>query len=114
MLDIWVGDTNIAPYIWIFILIILFPCQLALCFKVRKIVIRLLPAVILFILTVSSLIAMATGTGWEVLLYLIYSVYLSIALLVCGIAWATWAIVRKIRKKEQIKLVKTENKEAGL
>jgi len=104
MLDIWIGDTNIAPYILLFILIIIFPCQLALCFKVRKLGIRLLPAIIIFILTVSSFIAMATSTGWDVLLYLIFSVYLSIALLVCGIAWATWAIVRKIRKKRTDKV----------
>ena len=98
MLDVWIGDINIAPYIWVFTLIVVFPIQLALCFKVKSKIVRLLPVIILFVLTVVATIATTTGIDWDALFYLICAVYLAIMLFVCGIAWGIWAIIRKKSK----------------
>lgn len=98
MLDIWIGDINIAPFICIFTLIVVFPIQLALCFKVKSKIIRLLPVIILSVLTVAAAIATMVGIDWDALFYLICTIYLAIMLFVCGIGWGIWAIVRKRNK----------------
>ena len=95
MLDVWIGDINIAPFIWIFTLIVVFPIQLALCFKVKSKVVRLLPVIILSVLAVAAAIATATSIDWDALFYLICVVYLVIMLFASGIGWGIWAIVRK-------------------
>lgn len=98
MLDVWIGDINIAPFIWIFTLIVVLPVQLALCFKVKSKLVRLLPVIILSTLTLIAAIAATTSIDWDALFYLICAVYLAIMLFVCGIAWGIWAIVRKKNK----------------
>ena len=100
MFDVWIGDTNIAPFLWIFTLIVVFPIQLALCFKVKSKIVRLLPVGVLSALTIAAAIAAATSIDWDALFYLICAVYLAIMLFVCSIAWGIWAIVRCIRKKK--------------
>lgn len=95
MLDIWIGNTNIAPFIWIFIIIGVLPIQLALCFKVKSKTVRFLPIIILAILAVIAASAAMTSTNWDAIFYLVSAVYLAIMLAVCGIGWGIWAIVRK-------------------
>lgn len=98
MLDVWIGDINIAPFIWSFTLIVVLPVQLALCFKVKSKLVRLLPVIILSTLTLIAAIAAATSIDWDAIFYLVSAVYLTIMLLVCGIGWGIWAIVRKKNK----------------
>ena len=95
MFDIWIDDINIAPFIWIFTLIVVFPIQLTLCFKVKSKVVRLLPVIILSVLAVAAAIATATSIDWDALFYLICVAYLVIMLFACGIGWGIWAIIRK-------------------
>lgn len=99
MFDVWIGDINIAPFIWIFTLIVVLPIQLALCFKVKSKIVRLLPVVVLSVLAVAAAIATATSIDWDALFYLICAVYLAIMLFVCGIAWGIWALVAFIKKR---------------
>ena len=98
MFDIWIGDINIAPFIWLFTLIVVLPIQLVLCFKVKSKIVRLLPVIILTALTIVSAVAAAVGTDWDVLFYLICAVYFAIMLFVCGFGWGIWAIIKKARK----------------
>jgi len=102
--DLWIGDVNVAPFIWIFILTAVLPVQLVLCFKVKSKIVRLLPAMIFAVLAAASAIAVAVKTDWSALFYLICAVYLAIMLFVCGIGWGIWAIVRK-RTSTRIKTV---------
>lgn len=95
MLDIWIGDINIAPILWIFTFFVIFPIQLTFCFKVKSKIVRLLPVIILSILTAAAIIAAFAGTGWDVIFYLVSAVYLAIMLFVCGIAWGIWFIIKK-------------------
>ena len=101
MFDVWIGDMNIAPFLWIFTLIVVLPIQLALCFKVKSKIVRLLPVIILSILTLIAAVASATSIDWSALLYLIFAVYLGIMLFVCGIGWGIWAITVFVKKRKQ-------------
>lgn len=102
MFDVWIGDVNIAPFLWIFTLIVILPVQTALCFKVKSKIVRLMPVVILSVLIVIVGIASATRIDWSALFYLICAVYLGIMLFVCGIGWGIWMIVMYIRKRRTI------------
>lgn len=101
MFDVWIGDMNIAPFLWIFTLVVVLPIQLVLCFKVKSKIVRLLPVIILSILTLIAAIASATSIDWSALFYLIFAVYLGIMLFVCGIGWGIWAITVFLTKKKQ-------------
>lgn len=94
MFDIWIGDINIAPFIWLFTLIVVLPIQLVLCFRVKSKLIRLLPVIIFSVLSATAAVATATRTDWDAIFYLICAVYLTIMLIVCGIGWGIWAIIR--------------------
>lgn len=98
MFDVWIGDVNIALFIWIFILIVVLPLQLVLCFKVKSKFMRLLPVIVLSVLIIASAVAATVGTDWDVLFYLICTVYFAIMLFVCGFGWGIWAIIKKARK----------------
>ena len=69
--------------------------QLLLCFKTKKIFIKLLPIALLIVSTIVFSICSASINGWDGLGYLFFAL-LSLGLLfVCGIGWGIWAIVRK-------------------
>ena len=69
--------------------------QLLLCFKVKKILIKLLPIALLIITTIVFSICSASINGWDGLGYLFFAM-LSVGLIfVCGIGWGIWAINRK-------------------
>ena len=103
MFDVWVGGTNIAPFLWLFALIVIFPLQIILCFKAKNKVVRLLPVIIFSALTAAAIIAVAVSIDWSALFYLIFAVYFAIMLLFCGAAWLTWFIVKKLKAKNAIK-----------
>jgi len=98
MFDIWIDGVNIAPIIWILILIVILPIQLVLCFRVKSKILRMLPVIIFSALTAVFGIAAAVGIGWDVLFYLICTVYFAIMLFVCGVGWGVWAIAGKVKK----------------
>ena len=69
--------------------------QLLLCFKVKKIFIKLLPIALLIVLTIIFSICSASINGWDGFSYLFFA-FLSFGLiLVCGVGWGVWAIIRK-------------------
>ena len=71
--------------------------QLLLCFKVKPLIIRLLPALILAAITALLLIATLISNGWNSLGYLILTLWAAILLAACGVGWAVWGISRLIK-----------------
>ena len=69
--------------------------QLLLCFKVKKIFIKLLPIVLLIVSTVVFSICSASINGWDGLGYLFFALLSFGLILVCGLGWSVWAIIRK-------------------
>ena len=69
--------------------------QLLVCFKTKKIFIKLLPIALLIVSTIVFSICSASINGWDGLGYLFFA-FLSFGLIiVCGVAWGIWAIARK-------------------
>ena len=69
--------------------------QLLLCFKAKKIIIKLLPIALFIVSTIVFTFCSATINGWDGLGYLFVAL-LSFGLIwVCGLGWGIWAITRK-------------------
>lgn len=69
--------------------------QLLLCFKAKKIFIKLLPIALLIVLSIVFCICSASINGWDGLGYLFFALLSFGLILVCGIGWAIWAIIKK-------------------
>ena len=77
---------------------VILPGQLFLCFKLRNIVLRLLPTVLLFLACIANLIIGLCISGWDGLFFIFLAIHIGFGLLVDGIAWGIWAMVGHIRK----------------
>ncbi|MCF0121202.1 MAG: hypothetical protein HUJ65_06145, partial [Oscillospiraceae bacterium] len=74
--------------------------QLLLCFKVKSLIIRLLPVIVFTLLTaVNVCLAYAAG-DWDAIAYLAIGVLTLIMLAACGIGWGVWGISRLFRRKK--------------
>ena len=69
--------------------------QLMVCFKVKKIFLKLLPMALLVVSTIVFSICSASVNGWDGLGYLFFALLSFGLLFVCGIGWGVWAIFRK-------------------
>ena len=69
--------------------------QLLLCFKAKKIFIKLLPITLLIVSTIVFSICSASINGWDGLGYLFFALLSFGLILVCSIGWGVWAIIRK-------------------
>lgn len=94
MYDFWFGDVNLAPILLFLAIFVIFPGQLVLCFKTKSRMIRLLPTIVLSVVTTAAVIAACVCMGWDIVFYIVSAIYLAIMLHLCGAAWAIWAIVR--------------------
>ena len=69
--------------------------QLLLCFKAKKIFIKLLPIALLIVSTIVFSIYSTTTSFWDALGYLFFALLSFGLILVCGLGWGAWAIARK-------------------
>ena len=97
----WIGDISLSEFVLILSVVVILPVQLLLCFKVKSLLIRLLPISMLGILAVISLLMTLNSTGWDTLGYIFFAIYAAIMILMCGISWGVWAIVNLIKKKTE-------------
>ena len=95
------------PIVWVLILsvVAVFPCQLLLCFKVRSIIVRLLPLVGLLIATALFAYKSFTASGWDGLGYLLIAFLTAILFGVCGLCWAIFGIVRYVKKRRSANVI---------
>lgn len=77
---------------------VLFVVQLALCFHLKSKLPRLIPALVLLLLTVAFLILVFASEGWDSLGYLLLAVVTASFMGVCGLAWAIFGITIWIRR----------------
>ena len=99
MFDVWAGDIELTATVLIFFVVVFLPVQLLLCFKVKSRVIRLLPVIVLAVLTVFFVVKSVTNTDWEAFGNIFLAVYSGLMLLMCGVGWGIWAVSRFVRKK---------------
>ena len=100
MFDIWIGDVELTALTLIISLVLLLPVQLLLCFKVKNRYIRLLPLIILSLLTVTFVFLSISTLGWDGLGYTFLAIFAGFMLFICGAAWGIWAVV-KLRKRSK-------------
>ena len=87
----------------ILLVVCVFAAQIFLCFKARRLVVRLLPTVL------SALAAMVCGvmcmiiTGWDVFAWLIFLIVFLIMLGECALAWLIRAIVWFAKRRSAAK-----------
>ena len=104
MFDMWARDTEITTVIFACAVFVVFPLQLLLCFKAKKLLIKLLPTVIPGAATLVFFIMMTTSRDWSALLYVILAAFSGVLLFFSAIAWGIYAIARlvaKIKRKNQ-------------
>ena len=69
--------------------------QLLLCFKAKKICIKLLPIALLIVSMIIFSVLSACVGGWDGIGYLFFALLSFGLILVCGVGWAIWVIARK-------------------
>ena len=100
MFDLWIGNIELTTPVLIFSIIVLLPIQLLLCFKVKNKAIRLLPIILLSIPTLIFVIMTTTTQGWDSLGYVFLAIFTGFMMLICGLAWGIWAIIKHKQKKK--------------
>ena len=98
MFDIWLGDIDFTLLMMIVSAVIILPVQLFLCFKVKSRIIRFIPIIALFILAVIAIIKYSNVTAWDGLFFVVVVMYEAFMLLMCGIGWGVWALVKVLKK----------------
>lgn len=98
MFDIYIGEIELTEVIIFASILIIIPTQLFLCFKVRNLLIKLLPIITLLILIVSFFCMSQFAEGWDGLGYIILAMLAGILLVACVFAWIIWFVVKRIKK----------------
>lgn len=75
--------------------------QLLLCFLLKRLWLKLLPAGLSFTAALVFFILMVTIQGWDAVGYLILMVISLAVLGVCALGWGIWAIAAIIRKRKK-------------
>ena len=99
--DVWIGNIEFTTFIAICSVFIVLPVQLLLCFKVKNTFIRLLPSILLAITTIFLFCLMYSAEEWDAIGYALLGVFSGVMLIVVGIAWCIWAVVRAINKRKK-------------
>lgn len=99
MFEVLLGDMNPVGIILAIVAVIILPVQLLLCFKVKSFIIRLMPIIILVLAVVITIVTNLDVSGWDGLLFVFGVIYVAYVMLMCGIGWGIWAIVKRIKKK---------------
>ena len=99
MFDSFTPDTVIVILIVAFAVFVSFPVQLLLCFKAKKLFVKLLPTAVSAVTAITFYIMAITAKTWIALIYIIIAVSFGVALLFSGVAWGAWAISKAIEKK---------------
>ena len=75
--------------------------QLLLCFKVKNVFLKLIPAVLLVLSTIGWYVQSNSTDPWIRVGCKVLSICSLIWLIVCGVCWVIWAVIRIAHKKKQ-------------
>jgi len=74
--------------------------QLLLCFKIKNKFIKLMPVILLTILTIVSSVLIFILDGWDSVGCLLLTIGLMFLLFVCGIGWLIWRFTMNLEKEK--------------
>ena len=97
MFDVYIGDVNLTLILIIFSILLILPCQLLLCFKAKKVLVRLIPSFIFIFSSALFIILSRTAMDWSALFYIICAVYSGILLLMCVVGWIIFGIIKAVK-----------------
>ena len=100
MFDIYWGDIELTTVVLAISLVVLLPVQILLCFRVKSLTVRLLPAILLSAAAMLCIVFTFTATGWNGLFYAFFAIFAGFMVCVCGIGWGIWAVIRWVRKEK--------------
>ena len=100
MFDVWIGDMELIKVVLVLSVGVLLLIQLLLCFKVKNKNIRLLPVILLSIVTIFFVAMASTATDWENLGYIFPAIFIGFMWIACGMVWGIWAIIKLVKKKK--------------
>lgn len=100
MFDVWIGDIELIKVVLVLSVGVLLLIQLLLCFKVKNKIIRLLPVILLSIVTIFFVAMASTVTDWENLGYIFPAIFIGFMWVACSMAWGIWAIIKLVKKKK--------------
>ena len=96
-----IGSFQLSTEFWVcLIATLLFALQLFLCFKVKRIWLRILPTIIAFATTVVFSAMIFITDGWDAIGYLILALCAAIMTAVTALALIIYAIITAIRKRK--------------
>ena len=81
--------------------LLFFVAQMALCFKVKNIFLKLIPVIISAVPMVVLFVAGIFLDPWGRFFCMLLAIYPFIWLIVCGVCWGIWGITRTTKKKAQ-------------
>ena len=79
-------------------LLVVIPIQVLLCFKVRKLWLRLIPIIVSVVLTIACIMMHFISTGWDALGWLFFAIYGVSSIVICAIVWLTWFFIKRFRR----------------
>ncbi len=99
MFDVWLGNVELTD-LWLTLGVVwVFPVQLLLCWKAKSLLLRLAPAAMLGTAIFVFLVMWLVLPGWDGLGCMVFAILAGVMLLFCGLAWGTWALIRRIWKQ---------------
>lgn len=87
----------------VIISVVVLTAQLVLCFKARKLWIRLLPACLCVTAAAASFALTFLNDGWGSVAYMLLMLFCLFLLLVCVLGWGVWAIARECNLRKECK-----------
>ena len=93
-------DIGIVLFMVLPSVLIIIPGQLLLCVKTKKLIFKLLPAILLAAATLGFTVMAFSVNDWSALLWLILAAFAGAYLLADGLAWLIWAISKGIKKQK--------------
>jgi len=104
MFDVYIGDIDLTTVIIFGSILVLIPLQLLMCFKMKKIWVKLLPMAIFLTLIIAFVCMIPIAKGWDGIGYWILAMLSGIMLAACAIGWFIWFVIKMIKKDKQIEV----------
>ena len=101
MFDLWSRDTEIMLLLAVSSICIILPIQLVLCFRANRFLVKLLPAILLTVITVVFYAMTLVTTDWSAFAYGILAIFAEVLLFFSAVAWGIWGIIKLIQRRKQ-------------
>lgn len=99
MFDIWLSETELTRLCLILSLAVILPGQLWLCFRVKRLLWRLLPGIVLAGSTAALGALAALSADWESLGYALLAALTGLMLLLSAAGWVIWWLIARRRAR---------------